>query len=129
MEDIDCFSREIYKKSRIVWLDLLFPNLQLTFSHPKLKFLETKKPRVTLPYLTWSAPIKILIVLFDFAGFNREIPGVHRFKVIGDESHGVHNLHITNVSLEDDGEYQCQVTPMLTSHAIRASARLTVLRK
>ena len=52
-----------------------------------------------------------------------------RFKVIGNESAGIHNLHISNVSLEDDGEYQCQVTPMLPSVAIRASAKLTVLGK
>lgn len=66
---------------------------------------------------------------FCFAGFDREIPGFSRISVVGLEEEGVHNLRIRNVTLDDDGEYQCQVTPMLPSHAIRSSATLTVLRK
>ncbi|XP_071513815.1 nephrin-like [Panulirus ornatus] len=60
-------------------------------------------------------------------GFNRSIPGFQRYAVLGDESAGVHNLRIRNVTLRDDGDYQCQVTPYRDARAIRHAANLTVL--
>ncbi|XP_076062495.1 nephrin-like isoform X2 [Oratosquilla oratoria] len=60
-------------------------------------------------------------------GFNRTIPGYPRYTMIGDEAGGVHNLIISNVSLEDDSEFQCQVTPAQNDAPIRHAAHLTVL--
>ncbi|XP_076332290.1 nephrin-like isoform X2 [Tachypleus tridentatus] len=60
-------------------------------------------------------------------GFDRAIPGYVRYSMAGNPDEGVHNLHIKNARLEDDGEYQCQVGPTPDNHAIRANARLTVL--
>ncbi|XP_063704148.1 nephrin isoform X1 [Culicoides brevitarsis] len=55
------------------------------------------------------------------------IPGFPRFSTVGDKSQGVYNLRITNASIDDDAEYQCQVTPAKFHSAIRANAKLTVI--
>uniref|UniRef100_A0A336L8S8 CSON005483 protein n=1 Tax=Culicoides sonorensis TaxID=179676 RepID=A0A336L8S8_CULSO len=55
------------------------------------------------------------------------IPGFPRFATVGDKSQGVYNLKITNASIDDDAEYQCQVTPAKFHSAIRANAKLTVI--
>ncbi|XP_060520055.1 nephrin isoform X3 [Cylas formicarius] len=60
-------------------------------------------------------------------GFLSVIPGFPRYSVIGDRRHGVYNLRISNASLEDDAEYQCQVGPARLHKAIRANARLNVI--
>ena len=62
-----------------------------------------------------------------FPGYNAEIPGLPRYSYIGDRKIGVYNLKITNVTLEDDSEFQCQVGPVANNKAIRANARLTVI--
>ncbi|XP_025601953.1 nephrin isoform X2 [Athalia rosae] len=59
---------------------------------------------------------------------NGEIVGHPRFRMVGDQSAGVYNLRITDASLTDDGEYQCQVGPyMRTVKPIRANAHLDVI--
>lgn len=60
-------------------------------------------------------------------GYSAVIPGFPRFSVLGDRNHGVYNLKISNVSIDDDAEYQCQVGPAKQHSAIRASSRLTVI--
>lgn len=64
-----------------------------------------------------------------FPGFSSVIPGFPRYSVIGDRQHGVYNLRVSNASLEDDAEYQCQVGPARLHKAIRANARLNVICK
>ncbi|XP_045457328.1 irregular chiasm C-roughest protein-like [Melitaea cinxia] len=44
-------------------------------------------------------------------GYSSVIPGYPRYTMFGDRRHGVYNLRIVNVTLEDDAEYQCQVGP------------------
>lgn len=63
------------------------------------------------------------------AGYSTVIPGFPRFSVLGDRNHGVYNLKISNVSIDDDAEFQCQVGPAKQHSAIRASAKLTVIGK
>ncbi|VEN63224.1 unnamed protein product [Callosobruchus maculatus] len=60
-------------------------------------------------------------------GFSSVIPGFPRYSVIGDRRHGVYNLRISNASLEDDAEYQCQVGPARMHKAIRANGKLSVI--
>lgn len=67
--------------------------------------------------------------IVSFAGFSAVIPGFPRYSVLGDRSQGVYNLRISNASLEDDAEYQCQVGPAKFNSAIRANAKLTVICK
>ncbi|XP_076375305.1 sticks and stones isoform X2 [Megalopta genalis] len=55
-----------------------------------------------------------------------EIVGHPRLELIGDRN-GIYNLKITNASLTDDGEYQCQVGPYLRIKPIRANAHLSVI--
>lgn len=62
-------------------------------------------------------------------GFSAKIPGFPRYSVLGDGQHGVYNLKISNASLEDDAEYQCQVSPAKLNSAIRENAILTVICK
>ncbi|KAI5639579.1 immunoglobulin i-set domain-containing protein [Phthorimaea operculella] len=62
-------------------------------------------------------------------GFSSVIPGYPRYTMFGDRRHGVYNLRIVNVSLEDDAEYQCQVGPAQMHKVIRANASLTVISK
>lgn len=57
------------------------------------------------------------------------IPGFPRYSVLGDRTQGVYNLKISNASLDDDAEYQCQVGPAKLNSAIRANAKLTVICK
>lgn len=47
--------------------------------------------------------------------------------MVGDRRHGVYNLRITNASLDDDAEYQCQVGPARGHSVIRANALLKVI--
>lgn len=63
------------------------------------------------------------------AGYASVIPGFPRYAMLGDASRGVYNLRISNASLEDDAEFQCQVGPKGRIAAIRANATLTVLCK
>ncbi|CAL4122494.1 unnamed protein product [Meganyctiphanes norvegica] len=60
-------------------------------------------------------------------GFDRTITGFSRLQMEGDEAAGIHNLKISNVTLADDAEYQCQVTPFAGVMPIRHAAKLTVL--
>ncbi|XP_046990276.1 nephrin [Schistocerca americana] len=46
---------------------------------------------------------------------------------MGDARAGVFNLRISNATLDDDAEFQCQVGPARLHKAIRANARLTVI--
>ncbi|XP_053200672.1 nephrin-like isoform X2 [Panonychus citri] len=62
-------------------------------------------------------------------GFDRSIPGYPRYSMEGNPIKGEHNLQIENASIDDDGEYQCQVGPASNNKAIRANSRLTVLLK
>nr|KAF7417118.1 hypothetical protein H0235_011649 [Vespula pensylvanica] len=56
-----------------------------------------------------------------------QIVGHPRLRLIGDQNAGVYNLQITDASLTDDGEYQCQVGPHVRVKPIRANAHLTVI--
>lgn len=58
-----------------------------------------------------------------------EIVGHPRLRLIGDQNSGIYNLRITDASLTDDGEYQCQVGPYLRTKPIRANAHLIVICK
>ncbi|KAG7187933.1 hypothetical protein KM043_013897 [Ampulex compressa] len=58
---------------------------------------------------------------------NGEIVGHPRLRLTGDQNAGVYNLNITDASLTDDGEYQCQVGPHLRIKPIRANALLVVI--
>nr|XP_045611164.1 nephrin-like [Procambarus clarkii] len=60
-------------------------------------------------------------------GFERHVPGYPRYRYLGDPSRGEHHLIIKGVTLEDDGEYQCQVGPTMTSLPIWAAANVTVM--
>ncbi|XP_068225631.1 nephrin-like isoform X3 [Palaemon carinicauda] len=60
-------------------------------------------------------------------GFERDVPGYPRYSYSGDSSKGEHHLIIHGITLEDDGEYQCQVGPTAKTSALWASANVTVL--
>ncbi|KAI4502603.1 hypothetical protein M0802_002515 [Mischocyttarus mexicanus] len=58
---------------------------------------------------------------------NGDIVGHPRLRLIGEQDKGFYNLKITDASLTDDGEYQCQVGPYLRIKPIRANAHLIVI--
>nr|XP_034837509.1 nephrin [Maniola hyperantus] len=60
-------------------------------------------------------------------GYSSVIPGYPRYTMFGERRHGIYNLRIVNVTLEDDAEYQCQVGPAPKHKVIRANASLTVI--
>ena len=62
----------------------------------------------------------------NISGYDRLIPGIPRYTVLGSDESGNFSLQISNVSLEDDAEYECQVGPANYNKPIRASADLTV---
>lgn len=82
-----------------------------------------------LLFYLFGIVILIFRYYFLFAGFSAVITGFPRYSVIGDRRHGIYNLRISNASLEDDAEYQCQVGPARMHKAIRANARLSVICK
>ncbi|VDK69101.1 unnamed protein product [Dibothriocephalus latus] len=63
------------------------------------------------------------------AGYDRSLIGGPRLSMFGDSSKGEHNLRISNISEEDAGEYECQVTPVenLGQPLLRRRTYLTVL--
>lgn len=69
------------------------------------------------------------IVCVFLIGFSAVIPGFPRYSVLGDRVQGVYNIKVSNASLEDDAEFQCQVGPARLHSAIRANAKLTVICK
>lgn len=71
--------------------------------------------------------IYVFFFLFPKIGFSAVIPGYPRYSVLGDRVQGVYNLRVSNASLEDDAEYQCQIGPAKFNNAIRANAKLTVI--
>lgn len=73
--------------------------------------------------------ISCLLKPFSVSGFSPVIPGFPRYSVKGNRQDGIFNLHVTNASLEDDAEYQCQVGPSRFNKAIRANAKLNIICK
>ncbi|KAE8747718.1 hypothetical protein FOCC_FOCC005541 [Frankliniella occidentalis] len=72
----------------------------------------------------------VIVILYPIQSrYTSVIPGFPRYAMHGDQSRGVFNLRISNASLEDDAEFQCQVSPKGRTAAIRANATLTVLCK
>ncbi|KAJ8876031.1 hypothetical protein PR048_023939 [Dryococelus australis] len=61
--------------------------------------------------------------------FSSVIPGFPRYSVLGDSRSGIYNLKVSNATLEDDAEFQCQVGPARFNNPIRANARLSVICK
>ncbi|XP_064104349.1 nephrin-like [Macrobrachium nipponense] len=59
---------------------------------------------------------------FTSERFEREVPGYPRYSYLGDPAKGEHHLVINGTTLEDDGEYQCQVGPTGTTSALWAAA-------
>ncbi|XDV31970.1 hypothetical protein PO909_002885 [Leuciscus waleckii] len=51
-------------------------------------------------------------------GPQRSLPGYPRYSMTGDQKKGQYHLQIFNVSLEDDGNYECQVGRSVSSRAI-----------
>uniref|UniRef100_A0A8C1GL12 NPHS1 adhesion molecule, nephrin n=1 Tax=Cyprinus carpio TaxID=7962 RepID=A0A8C1GL12_CYPCA len=51
-------------------------------------------------------------------GPQRSLPGYPRYSMTGDQQKGQYHLQILNVSLEDDGPYECQVGRSVSSRAI-----------
>ena len=65
--------------------------------------------------------------VYILTGYDRSIVGFPRYTVIGNKDIGEHNLHISDTTLDDDAEFQCQVTPAGGDPALTGSAYLQVL--
>lgn len=65
---------------------------------------------------------------FSSAGYDSKIPGYPRYEMFGDRDRGIFNLHIRNVSLEDDAEFQCQVGQKLINNSILYELNKTVVK-
>ncbi|KAK4307207.1 hypothetical protein Pmani_021022 [Petrolisthes manimaculis] len=72
---------------------------------------------------------KIFVAATPFRGqwFERHVPGYPRYYYAGDPELGEHHLVISGVTLTEDGEYQCQVGPTMSTPPIWASANVTVI--
>ena len=66
---------------------------------------------------------------FSSPGYDRSIPGIPRYSVLGSDNSGQFSLKIVNVSVADDADYECQVGPANYNKPIRAQAHLSVLRE
>lgn len=70
--------------------------------------------------------VRVVLVV---AGYDESIPGKPRYSMVGDSASGVFNLRIMNASLDDDADFECQVSPEKKHKPIRAAAKLTVIGK
>ncbi|CAG0918457.1 unnamed protein product [Notodromas monacha] len=61
-------------------------------------------------------------------GFNRDLPGYDRYKIIGNESAGEYKLQLKDVNLSDNVEFECQVLPAGNNPPLRAKTSVNVLR-
>lgn len=85
--------------------------------------------RVTLPCRVLGKVGKLQWTKDDFGlGQLRHLPGFDRYTMIGSDDEGDYSLEIYPVSLDDDGQYQCQVGPGPNGeHGVRSRfAQLTV---
>ena len=73
--------------------------------------------------------IPCMSLYFHFSGYDRDLPGFPRYRVLGTDSSGVFNLQISNATLKDDARYECQVGPSRNERPIRAWAQLSVMCK
>lgn len=83
-------------------------------------------------FLFWHFLIQVsnpLLFFFYVLGYDRSIPGYQRYRIIGDVGRGEHTLQITDVQLDDAGEYECQVTPVPANNhpLLRRKTELIVL--
>lgn len=86
--------------------------------------------RVTLPCRVENKIGALQWTKDDFGlGTHRNLSGYERYSMVGSDEEGDYSLDIRDVSLEDDGKYQCQVSSGLNGEpAIRSRyAQLTVL--
>ncbi|XP_050357974.1 irregular chiasm C-roughest protein-like isoform X2 [Nymphalis io] len=86
--------------------------------------------RVTLPCRVEHKVGSLQWTKDDFGlGTHRNLSGYERYSMIGSDEEGDYSLDIKDVSLEDDGVYQCQVSSGLNGEpAIRSRyAKVTVL--
>ncbi|XP_059045843.1 irregular chiasm C-roughest protein-like isoform X2 [Achroia grisella] len=86
--------------------------------------------RVTLPCRVENKVGALQWTKDDFGlGTHRNLSGYERYSMIGSDEEGDYSLDIKNVTLEDDGKYQCQVSSGLNGEpAIRSRyAQLMVL--
>lgn len=86
--------------------------------------------RVTLPCRVENKVGNLQWTKDDFGlGMNRNLSGYDRYAMIGSDEEGDYSLDIKDVTLEDDGLYQCQVSSGYNNEpAIRSRyAQLTVL--
>ena len=61
------------------------------------------------------------------AGSKRDLPGFPRYSMIGNKEAGEYGLMIRAAQLDDDAEYQCQVSPAGGEPALIGTAQLSVL--
>nr|CAH8826849.1 unnamed protein product [Trichobilharzia regenti] len=62
-------------------------------------------------------------------GYKRNIPDWPRYSMQGDSEQGVHDLLIHNVSREDAGVFECQVSPVAGQNPLRRQTLLVILVK
>ncbi|ELU18154.1 hypothetical protein CAPTEDRAFT_184834 [Capitella teleta] len=61
-------------------------------------------------------------------GHDRDLPGYNRYSIVGSQAMGEYNLMISNVQLEDDAFYECQIGHTTQVEGIASNrARLDVL--
>ncbi|XP_061381136.1 irregular chiasm C-roughest protein-like [Danaus plexippus] len=86
--------------------------------------------RVTLPCRVINKAGQLQWTKDDFGlGTHRHLTGYERYKMVGSDEEGDYSLDISDVTIDDDANYQCQVsTGPKGELAIRSKyARLTVL--
>jgi hypothetical protein len=72
----------------------------------------------------------IIIIAFFYAstGYDSQIPGHARYSMISNAHKGDYNLRIYNITVADEGVYECQVSPARGHQALRSAAIIGVAK-
>ena len=80
---------------------------------------------ISLVYIAYDIYIKNFSFFEFFPGYDRSIPGIPRYTILGSDNSGNFSLRIANVTVEDDADFECQVRKNKSKFKLFFKTKLT----